>query len=111
MTASPAAITAARASRARGESVIGCSSDGLRSQVVQGTGATYGQQVENHDDDWDRGDRSGHRQVVRGTDVGLDQIAEQLVLATDDLDGDVVAEAQREREDRSGYHRGEHQRQ
>src|SRR6476620_8453076 len=74
------------------------------SQVVQSAGAACRQQVEHHDDDGGGAQGRGEGQVQR--DVLEHGGAEHLQLATADLDGDVVAEAEREREDRARSDRG-----
>ena len=58
------------------------------------------QEVDDHDDDRHRGERRRERQVVRDADVGVDDVADEL-RARHELRRDVVAERQREREDRA----------
>src|SRR5690348_4622694 len=105
MTARPTAMTPARTARApRLRFIARCS------QVVQRAGLPDAEQEDDHDDDRYGGQRGRERQVVRRAAVALDQVPQQLALAADDLYGDVVAEAQREREDRTREHRGEAER-
>ena len=64
------------------------------------------------DDRDQRDDRQRRRQrlVVGGDQLAVDDVAEHLGLAADDRHRDVVAERQREGEDRAGRDAGEHQR-
>src|SRR3954447_19254990 len=98
MTASPRAIATRSSALARRDRIIGSAP----SQVLECAGATDQHEVD--DDGGNRYDgRSGReRQVVPDADVVVDDVGEQLGLATYDLDGDVVTETEREREDGTG---------
>src|SRR5665811_413534 len=66
--------------------------------VFEGAQAAGDQQVGDHDDDRDEGEGGGERQVV--DDVVEDDVADELVVG-DEARGDVVAQRQREGEDRA----------
>jgi hypothetical protein len=63
---------------------------------VQRTRAPHERQVDHHDHHRDEGDGGRERQAAGA--VLVDDVAEHLRASADDLNGDVVAEAQRERE-------------
>src|SRR5256885_2282425 len=73
-----------------------------RLHVVQCAGTAYCHQVGDHHDDRKERRCGAERQVATGRDVVVDDVRRQLCRATDDLDADVVTEAEREREDRPG---------
>ena len=79
-------------------------------EVLERPRAAREQQVDDHHGDRDERVRRRQRQVVRHTDVVVDHVADEL-RARDDLGRDVVAEREREREDRACDERREDERQ
>src|ERR671910_1443463 len=71
------------------------------SQVVERSYPPNQQQVDDHDDHRHRRERGCEREVVGDADVDVDDVADEL-RARDELWRDVVAERQREGEDRPG---------
>src|SRR3954452_15603278 len=69
------------------------------SDVLEGPEPPGDQEVGDHDDDRDQRQGGGERLVV--SDVAVDDVAEELVVG-DQAGGDVVAEGEREGEDRAG---------
>ena len=67
------------------------------------------QQVDDHHRDGHRRERGREREVVRDADVDVDDVADEL-RARDERRRDVVAERQREGEDRAGRDRGQRER-
>src|SRR5262252_10972293 len=69
------------------------------------------EQVENHDHDGHHGERGRERQVVGRPDVGVDGVADEVgARPAYQQRGDVVAQGQREGEDRAGRHPRQRQR-
>src|SRR3546814_19344395 len=73
-------------------------------------------EIEAHDDDRYDGEGGGQRDVAGGALVDIDRLADEEARGADDLRDDVIAQRQREGEDRAGddarqrqrqYHRGE----
>ena len=91
--------------RATGERIIGGAHHRLSSAPVRRTA----REVDDHHGDRDRRQRRGERDVV-GAEVPEHHVADHLRGAADDVDADVVAEAEREREDAAGDDRGLEQR-
>src|SRR6186997_1748507 len=75
---------------------------GAASELVQGADPAGGGEVGEHHDDGQRRHRARERQVVGRALVVVDDVAEQLRGAADDLHRDVVTHREREGEDRAG---------
>src|SRR5919108_2211289 len=76
------------------------------SQVLERARALGEREVDDHDHDRDGREGCREGEVVRDADVRVDDVPDE-VRVPDDLRGDVVAEGQREREDRPGDDRRE----
>src|SRR3954469_15921935 len=104
MTASPSAGSSPSIAREKRLSTIAAS------HVLQRARTAYGEKQDEHDERGEEGRRCSERQVVTGRDVVVDHVRGELRSAAHDLHGDVVAKAEREREDRTRDDRGEEQR-
>src|SRR5688500_6761496 len=81
-----------------------------RSERIEGPHAPGDRQIDAHDDDRNHGESSGKRDVSGRALMGIDGLADEEARLADDAGCDVVAERQREGEDRAGDDAGERQR-
>src|SRR5262245_48685487 len=72
------------------------------SERIEGPEALGNRQIDAHHDDRDEGEGGGHRDVAGGALQAVDGHADERPGAADLLRDDVVAEGQREGEDRAG---------
>src|SRR4051812_21598579 len=96
MTNSPTAIPNRNIRRANADKTM------ARLHVVQCASTAYCHQISDHDNDREERRRRPEGQVPTRSDVVVDDVGSELRGPSHNLYGDVVTEAEREREDRTG---------
>ena len=72
------------------------------SERIEGSHPLGAPEIEAHDDDRHDGEGGGERDIARRALMGIDRLADEEPRRADDLRDDVVAQRQREGEDRAG---------